>query len=283
MDENEFESLAITHVKTGMGEMPSPGFGTFQLKGKECRKAVESALDLGYRHLDTAEMYENEKEVGAALTHSGVDRGDVFVTTKIWRDHLDAAHLQAAFADCLRRLDTEYVDLLLIHWPNEDIPLQETLRKMNEFADAGHARLIGVSNFPSAMLEDAVALSDHPIFCNQVEYHPFLDQSTLLETCRKNDVILTAYSPLAQGKALENDTLRDIGSGYGKNAGQVALRWLMQQDRVVPIPRSANPNHIRDNLDVLDFSLTEEEMKTITALTGDGRIISPGFAPAWDD
>ena len=270
-------------ITAGGVDIPALGLGVWQMKGEEAVRMVGEALDVGYRHIDTAFIYENEAEVGQALRASSVPRDQVFLTTKVWRDHLGAGDLQKAAEDSLRRLNQDYVDLLLIHWPNADIPLEESIDALNDVRRRGLTRSIGVANFPSAMFSQAQALSDAPLVTNQVEYHPYMSQRVLLAALQAAGSTLTAYSPLARGKVAQEPALREIAADHGVTAGQVTLRWFLQQDRVIAIPQSANPERLRQNFDVFGFTLSDEEMARVFALARpDGRMISPGFAPQWD-
>lgn len=272
----------VRMLKGKDGEMPALGFGTWQLTGRECAECIQVALDTGYKHIDTAQAYENEEQVGEGIAESGVEREEVFLTTKVWRDNLGAADLKRSVEGSLRKLRTEYVDLLLIHWPGETVPVGESLGAMSELRDAGQVRHIGVSNFTIRLLEEAQDASEAPIFCNQVEYHPYLSQQPVLECCRENGILLVAYSPLARGDVFGEPTLREIAQEHDKNAAQVALRWLLQQEGVGAIPKSGNPDHIRSNFEVFDFDLSEEDVERISGLARGGRLIDPGFAPEWD-
>ncbi|MEX2606994.1 MAG: aldo/keto reductase [Kiritimatiellia bacterium] len=261
-------------------QVPALGFGTYQLNGDDCRNAVTEALDMGYRHVDTARMYKNETEVGRGIQDASVEREDIFLTSKIMRDHLDPDNLVRELQNSLRELQTEYLDLLLIHWPNPDIPLSSTLDAMKKVREQGYIRHLGVSNFPSALLKEAVEQA--PILCDQVEYHSMLGQEALLSMAGEYDVMLTAYSPLAQGEVVKHPVLESIGAKYGKSGNQVGLRWLLEQPQVVAIPRSSKPEHIRDNFDIFDFALSEEDKNQIAQLPKDHRQINPDFAPEWD-
>jgi len=265
-------------------DIPAIGFGTFELSPDDARRMVRHALGCGYRHIDTAQIYGNERAVGAGLQDSGLDRAAIFLTTKVWVDHFRDGDLQASVEESLERLDTDYVDLLLLHWPNPSVPLAETIGALNEVRETGRARHIGVSNFTVALLRDAAATSAAPLVTNQIEYHPFLDQRPVIDALAHEHMALTAYCPLAQGRVFTEPTLQRVGAVHGKNAGQVALRWLVQQDNVVAIPRSVNPTHIEANMDIFDFELNESEMREIESLhSPDGRIINPGgLAPDWD-
>jgi diketogulonate reductase-like aldo/keto reductase len=265
-------------------EIPALGFGTYELTGSDCTRMVRTALDLGYRHLDTASIYANEDCVGEAIADSGLPRETIFLTTKVWPDCFRSDAFSRAVSDSLQRLRTDYVDLLLLHWPNPEVPLAETMEALNQVCEAGLTRHIGLSNFPTAQLEEAVRLSGCPLVMNQVEYHPFLDQSKVLQAGQRHGMALTAYSPLAQGHVLKHPLLKQIGETHGKNAIQIGLRWLIQQDGVLTIPRSSNKDHATSNLAIFDFVLTSGEMSEITALTQlNQRLCSPPeLAPVWD-
>lgn len=263
--------------------IPSLGFGTFMLEPADARRMVEAALDIGYRHIDTAQLYHNESDVGAAMTASGVDRGEIFLTTKVWIDRFKAGDLEASADESLARLDTDYVDLLLLHWPNADVPLEETLEALQRVKESGKARHIGVSNFNIALVQQAVeTVGAETLVTNQVEYHPFLSQRKVLAQARQFGMLLTAYCPLAQGKVMGNATLRNIGGKYGKSEAQVALRWLLQQDGVIAIPRTRSEDHAQANFAVFDFELNDDELARIDTLLGEERLITPGIAPVWD-
>lgn len=244
-------------------EIPALGLGTWRMRGPECRQAVRTALDLGYRHVDTAQAYRNEREVGAAIKESGVDREDLFLATKLDWSNRDRASVHRSTQASLNKLQTDAVDLLLIHQRNLRTPLEETLGAMAELREEGLVRHIGVSNFPVERLDHARQLADAPVFTDQVQYHPFWDQRDLLEYCRIHDVLLTAYSPLAHGGALGDDLLRSVGTRHGKTPAQVALRWLVQQEGVATIPKSTSREHLESNLAVFDFELTDREMRAI--------------------
>ncbi|MEQ8369384.1 MAG: aldo/keto reductase [Alphaproteobacteria bacterium] len=251
---------------------PVLGLGTWDLRGKAARTAVAEAIALGYRHIDTARVYENEAEVGAGIADSAIARKDLFVTTKVAPANLRAADLRRSAESSLADLGCDYVDLLLIHWPNPDLPLDPSLRAMADLRDEGLTRHIGVSNFNVRRMEAAVAAGVGDIFCNQVEYHPGLSQATLLAALRAMNVPLVAYSPLDKGRAAKDATLAAIGAGHGKSAAQVTLRWLIQQPGVIAIPKAGRPEHMKANLDIFDFTLSDDEMARIHALARpDGR------------
>jgi 2,5-diketo-D-gluconate reductase B len=246
-------------------KVPALGLGTWRLSGEECRRTVERALALGYRHIDTAQMYRNEDEVGKGMHRSGVNREEVFLTTKVWPSDFSYERTIETTHESLKRLRTDRVDLLLMHWPSRGVPLEETLGAMRELQEEGSVRHIGVSNFPPSMVEDAARHAE--IFCNQVEYHLYEAQDELLEQAMEMDYLLTAYRPLSKGTILNNETLRNIAEAHGKTPAQVALRWLIQQEKVAAIPKATSEDHLKNNLDVFDFELSEEEMDRISGLS----------------
>jgi 2,5-diketo-D-gluconate reductase B len=244
-------------------QVPALGFGTWQLAGQEAREATRHALEIGYRQIDTAQAYRNEDEVGRAIAESGVPREDIFLTTKIVRDSLAGDRVGPATDESLRKLGTDYVDLLLIHWPTDAVPLGETLAAMRAQQEAGKVRHLGVSNFRAPLLLEA--LEHAPILADQVPYQPGRTQNSLKEVAVSRDVMITAYSPL-RGDGLKSPVLADIAAAHGKTVQQVALRWLLQQDKVSPIPRSSKPDHRAANFDVFDFELTHDEMTRIDGI-----------------
>jgi diketogulonate reductase-like aldo/keto reductase len=260
------------------------GLGTWELRGRTCTRIVEQAIRLGYRHLDTAQIYENEREVGDGLRSSGVDRNDVFVTTKIWPSHFAPHELERSAKESLVRLRLTDVDLLLLHWPNPQIPLPETLGALCKVKQAGLARHIGISNFTVALIEEAMQLSSEPLVCNQIEVHPFLDQTKVIEACHRHGLAVVAYSPIARGKAARDPVLMEIGKAHGKTAVQVCLRWLVQQNIVV-IPRTEKVERLSSNAAIFDFTLTEDEMARIGGLAHPGgRVVNYSYSgsPKWD-
>lgn len=270
-------------IEANGARMPALGLGTWELSGSVAVRIVEYALEVGYRHIDTAQMYGNESEVGTAVRASGVAREDLFVTTKIWPDRFRRGDLQRAAEASVERLGF-VPDLLLLHWPNPNVPLGETMEALVDARERGLTRHIGVSNFPTALMAEAIRLSPVPLVTNQVEYQPFLSQKRVLAACRAAGMALTAYCPLARGRVFGHPVLERIGARYGKTAGQVALRWLLQQPMVAAVPRSAKPDHVRANFQLFDFSLTSEEMEAIAGLADPhGRVVDiAGLAPAWD-
>ena len=264
-----------------MTAMPSLGLGTWQINGRDCVEAVQDALSLGYRHIDTARAYENEAEVGEGIATSGVARDEIWLTTKLWREGLRRGAVRDQLESSLRDLRTDYVDLLLIHWPNDDVPLAETIGAMAELRDEGKVGSLGVSNFPSRLLREAAALER--IAADQVEYHAYLGQERVLEACREHGVTLTAYSPFAHGELLEEPVLQEIAQERGATPGQIALRWLLDQPDVVAVPKAASHENRRANLETLDLDpLSSEERERIDALPKDRRVIDPPWSPAWD-
>lgn len=273
------EPIETTYAEAGGARIPVLGFGTWQLEGEACREGVAHALELGYRHIDTAQAYGNEAEVGAALKASGLPREHVWLTTKLWTvDGAGADELVASLDASLERLDTPWVDLVLIHWPPPEKPLEEAIAALERVRADERVRHTGVSNFTPDMWRETLARV--PAITNQVEYHPYLAQDALLALARDEHLVLTAYSPLAQGRTVEDEALAEIGRTHGKSAGQVALRWLIQQG-VVAIPRSSSAEHRATNADVFDFHLGEEEMARVHGLARGERLIDPSFAPAW--
>jgi 2,5-diketo-D-gluconate reductase B len=261
-------------------EVPRLGFGTFELPGAACREGVRDALAIGYRHIDTARGYENETDVGAGIRDAGVAREQIFLTTKVPPDQAAPDDVRATAEASLRDLGTDYVDLLLLHWPNPDVPLEQTLSAMRALQDEGKTRHIGVSNFPPGMMRTAVGAAG--LFADQVEMHPFLAQGDLLALADEHDFTVTAYAPLAHGKVPDDPTLQAIGREVGKTAGQVALRWLLDMPRTTVIPKASSHERRVENFDVFDFSLSDDQRARIAALPKDQRDFDPPFAPDWD-
>jgi len=272
----------MNFVEANGAKIPAIGLGTWELRGRTCARIVEQALRLGYRHIDTAQIYENEREVGEGLRGSGVKRDDVFVTTKVWTTHFAPNDLERSARESLARLRLSEVDLLLLHWPNPQVPLAETLGALARVRQHGLARHIGVSNFTVALIEEAVAACPEPLVCDQVEYHPYLDQTRVRETCARHGMGLVAYSPIAKGRIKNDDALLRIGHRYSKTAAQICLRWLVQQN-VAAIPRTSKLERLSENIEIFDFELSEEDMQQLSGMgSASGRLTDYGFAPKWD-
>ncbi|HET7325357.1 MAG TPA: aldo/keto reductase [Halococcus sp.] len=254
----------MEYVTVQSTEIPAIGLGTWRMKGPTCRRSVATALELGYRHIDTAQAYGNEAQVGRAISQSGIDREELFLTTKLAGSNRDHDSVLDSTRESLEKLDTDYVDLLLIHQPNSTTALEETIGAMDTLVEEDVVKHIGVSNFGLERLHAAREHANAPILTNQVQYHPFWDQSTLLDYCQIHDLMLTAYSPLAHGGAVSDDLLRNIGARYDRTPAQVALRWLVQQENVSTIPKSTSPEHLEANLQVFDFELSRDEMRSIS-------------------
>jgi 2,5-diketo-D-gluconate reductase B len=263
-------------------KVPALGFGTWQLVGAQCESAVEYALELGYRHIDTAQAYGNEREVGRAIARSGIARDAIFLTTKIAPDNLAAKNVTRSLAASLDALATDHVDLLLIHWPSATVTMGETLRAMNAAKAEGKVRHIGVSNFTLAQMREAIESHGSEVFCNQIEYHALIGQSRVIDFARAHGVMVTAYCPLARGRIADQPDLVAIAQRHSKTVAQIALRWLVQQDGVAAIPRSSQRRHIAANFALFDFALSGAEMAAIDRLRGATRVVNPSFAPAWD-
>jgi diketogulonate reductase-like aldo/keto reductase len=269
-------------VEANGAKIPLIGLGTWELKGHACARIVEQALRLGYRHIDTAQAYNNERDVGDRIRNSHIKRSEVFVATKVWTTHFAPNDLLRATKESLLKLRLSEVDLLLLHWPNAHVPLSETLGAMAHAKELGIARHIGVSNFTVALLAEAVAACPEPLVCNQVEYHPFLGQAKLLAACAEQGVAMVAYSPIAKGTARQSEVLTRIGAAHGKSPSQVCLRWLVQQN-VPSIPRTSRVERLSQNIDVFDFELSDDEMGAIFALgSPEGRLVHTVTEPHWD-
>ncbi|TNE91856.1 MAG: aldo/keto reductase [Deltaproteobacteria bacterium] len=272
----------MKHVTTATGAaIPALGYGTWRLSGPEAYRGVREALDVGYRHIDTAQLYGNETECGQAIAQSDVPRDQVFLTTKVWRDHLDRDGILRTTDESLARIGSDYVDLLLLHWPNARFPMEAALDALVEVQQAGKARYIGVSNYPSAMLAAAAARA--PITTNQVEYHCLLGQQAVLEVAAEHGIAVTAYCPLAQGRLADQSVLAEIGEAHGATPAQIALAWLVGQEGVAAIPKSRNAERIAENFAALDIALSADERARIDALPKNQRTVDPAaFAIPWD-
>jgi diketogulonate reductase-like aldo/keto reductase len=268
-------------IEANGARIPQVGFGTWTLRGKECTRLVELAIAVGYRHIDTAQMYDNERDVGEGVRASG--KGDqVFITTKVTPENLHAKDLERSARESVKKLGVSAVDLLLIHWPNSRIPLDETIGALNKVKRDGLTKHIGVSNFNVALIEQAVKLSEAPLVCDQVEYHPFLDQSKVIAACKKHGMAIVAYSPIARGGAQQDKVLARVAKAHGKTPAQISLRWLVQQG-VIVIPRTSRAERLKENIAVFDFELSAAEMKEIGGLAHRrGRIVDWAYSPKWD-
>ena len=272
----------MEYLQTQGIRLPRLGLGTFRMQGDACRASVESALALGFRHIDTAEMYGNEEAIGAALAASRLARQDLHVTTKVWNDNLAPEAIRRAFETSLKKLRLDHIDLYLVHWPARGMNLPVIFETLMKLKESGRTRAIGVANFNIALLKTVVEEIKAPIACNQVEYHVMLDQTPLRKYLAAKSIPLVAYCPLAQGRAASNETLVAIGRKHGATAAQVALKWLLDQDGVAAIPKASRKESQRANLDALNVGLDEEDRRAIAGLPKDRRCVNPGFAPAWD-
>ena len=281
MAEQKSERLA---VHTAGAVIPKIGLGTWQLRGEQCSKIVSAALQAGYVHIDTAQGYANEEFVGAGLKNSGVPRERVFITTKIRPDRLADGDLQRSVDESLSKLGVPEIDLLLIHWPNPAIPLEGTIRALNAVKRDGRTRHIGLSNFTSRLLEDAWRLTREPFAAEQIEYHPYLDQTKMLAALRRHGMAIIAYCPIALGKIVGNPSIEAIAGAHGRTAAQATLRWLIQQPDVAAIPKTSHIGRLKENLDVFDFALSDAEMARMSALTrpGSRNVNEPQWVPEWD-
>jgi 2,5-diketo-D-gluconate reductase B len=259
--------------------VPKLGFGTWRLYGDECRDSVVDALAMGYRHLDTARRYDNEEAVGRGLALSNVPRDEIFLTTKLDLD-CPAHEVLVQTKDSLEKLQTDYLDLLLMHWANTQIPTRDTLEGMMRVRDEGLVRHIGVANFTTRLLAETA--TEFPIVANQIEYHPYLSQTALLAAAERYGHAIVAYSPVARGRILDDAVIAEIAREHGKTPAQVTLRWCIQQERVCAIPKSASHERRAENMDVFDFELSDDEMGALHGLADGYRIVSPPHAPDWD-
>jgi len=272
----------MEHLQTQGISLPRLGLGTFRMQGDGCRAAVESALALGYRHIDTAEMYGNEEQIGAAIAAAGVARRDLHVTTKVWNENLAPDAIRRAFDASLKKLGLDQIDLYLVHWPAKNMNLPKMFETLLKLKQEGRTRAIGVANFNIALLKTVVEEIEAPIACNQVEYHVMLDQTPLRKYMAAKSIPLVAYCPLAQGRVATDETLLAIGAKHGASAAQVALKWLLDQDDVAAIPKASRAESQKANLDALNVGLDDEDRQAIAGLPKNKRCVNPGFSPAWD-
>lgn len=269
------------HIKIGKEKIPALGFGTFRLGGQDCLDGAADALDIGYRHLDTAQMYKNEEFVGEAIERSGIQRDEIFLTTKVTPDNMAKEKFIPSVEESLKKLRTDHVDLLLIHWPSHDEANKEAIHELTLAKEKGYARLIGVSNFTLRQLKSAKELAE--ISCNQVEYHPYLGQEKILSFIHENNMFLTAYSPLGVGKILKDEIIISLSEKYGHSPAQIVLRWHIQQENVAAIPKASDRKHRKDNFEIFDFELSDDDMQTIFDLDQKNRIVNPPWSPEWDE
>jgi len=264
--------------------LPNPGLGTFRLEGEALKTAINEGLDLGFRHIDTAQIYDNEGEIGELLAASGIARSELFITTKVWFENLNEEKFIPSVRESLAKLQTDYVDLLLIHWPspNEEVSMEETIAGLVEAKKLGLAREIGISNFTMDQMKRAVQIAgEGEILTNQVEVHPYLQNNAVVDFCQQNNIAVTGFMPLAVGKVLEDNSLAAIAEKHNATIPQVVLAWLKQRDIVV-IPSSTKRAHLESNLNALEVTLSGEDVAAIEALDTNDRIANPDFAPAWD-
>lgn len=260
------------------------GVGVFQLEGKTCYDAIKIALEAGYRHIDTAQIYGNEKEVGQAIVDSKIPREEIFITTKIWMENLGKDKFISSLRESLEKLQTDYVDLLLIHWPLKDnsIPMEEYLGELKKAKDLGLTRNIGVSNFTLAQLKQAISiLGTQEIFTNQIEIHPYLQNSALVDFCQSHGILVSAYMPLAKGEVIKDPILQTIAEKYQISTAAVALAWLLHKN-IVTFPSSTSKEHSVANLEALNLQLRKEDIEQINQINKNERIVNPDFAPNWD-
>jgi len=256
--------VEMEYVEAYGARVPKVGLGTWQLTGEECYETVATALDVGYRHIDTAQLYGNETEVGRAIADADVDREDLFLTTKVSPRNAGYDDVIRSTKESLERLDTPYVDLLLLHWPNPLVSVSETMRAMDRLVEQGLVYNIGVSNFPKAFLERAREAAETPVVTNQVQFHPYKPQRRMLGYCQREEMFLTGYSPLARGTALKDDDVQRLAEAYDKTPAQIVLRWAIQHRDVVVIPKASGEAHLRENLELFDFKLTRSEVEELT-------------------
>lgn len=263
-------------LKAGGAEIPAIGLGSFGLKDGLCSSIVTRAIEIGYRHVDTAVMYNNEAAIGGGIRAASVPRNNIFLTTKVWPTEIGASSMAQSTQASLKRLGLDYVDLLLIHWPNPDIDLAESIGALNRMRQQGLTRHIGVSNFTRA-------LSEAPLTCNQIEYHPQLNQSRMLERLREDDMAFVSFCPLGRGETMKSAAVTLAAEAHGRTQAQIILRWHVQQPGVAAIPRTSNPARLEENFEIFDFELSQDEMAAISSMRSAGRRICDfEFSPAWD-
>jgi 2,5-diketo-D-gluconate reductase B len=272
------------NVTANGATIPALGFGTFRMPGEDVLRIVPHALKVGFRHVDTAQIYGNEAEVGDAIAGSGMSRGDIFLTTKVWVENYKHDAFIKSVEESLKKLKTDYVDLLLLHWPNDAVSLAEQIGALNEVREAGKVRHIGVSNFTTQLMADSIKLSAAPLVTNQIEYHPYLNQDLVISAAKKAGMSVTGYFGMADGKVFADPLLKEIGAKHGKTVAQVVLRWLVQQEGVIGLSKTVGEARVAENFAIFDFELSADDMSAIHGLArANGRIVSPeGLAPVWD-
>jgi len=274
----------MLNVNVGNAAIPAIGFGTYGMSAADVYRLIPAALGAGFRHIDTAQIYRNEGEIGECVAASGIPRSEIFLTTKVWVSNYSERLFEASVNESLRKLKTDYIDLLLLHWPGSDVPLAEQIAGLNAVARAGKVKHIGVSNFNRALMTEAIGLSAAPLVTNQFEYHPYLNQSRLIESTLQAGLAVTGYCGMAIGRVFSDPTLKEIAARHGKTIAQIVLRWLVQQRGIVALSRTTRIDRLAQNLTVFDFELDGADMAAIHSLAiADSRIVDPpGLAPLWD-
>jgi diketogulonate reductase-like aldo/keto reductase len=264
--------------------IPALGFGTFRMPDAEVLSILPKAMKLGFRHVDTAQIYKNEAAVGEAIASTGIPRDEIFLTTKVWVDRVGHDAFIASVDESLQKLKTDHVDLLLLHWPQSEMPLADRMGALNAMRQAGKVKNIGVSNFSTALMDEAIQLSDAPVVNNQIEYHPYIDQTQVIQKAHDTGMSITAYYLMADGAVPKDEVLKEIGAKHGKTAAQVVLRWAVSQRDVIALSKTSTESRLAENYDIFDFELSPEEMQAVHGLSQpDGRIVNPGhLAPTWD-
>jgi diketogulonate reductase-like aldo/keto reductase len=274
----------MKNISANGADIPAIGLGTWELRGEQCAQLVSAALQNGYTHVDTAQMYQNEDVVGEGIRASGIDRDSLFVTTKVWPDNFSSDDFARAVDERLDLLDCGVIDLLLLHWPSRTVPLAETIAALNKAKRAGLSRHIGISNFTVKQVDEAVALSDEPLVCNQIEFHPLINQDKVRAACSRHGLAVTAYCPIARNKVADEPVMQEIAARHDASPAQIALAWLAGLGEVISIPRSSKPERLAANLKALQISLNQEEMEKISSLgSRNTRLVDPeSVRPDWD-
>ena len=274
----------MQNVHGGNADIPAIGFGTYGMSADDVYRIIPAALRAGFRHIDTAQIYRNEGEIGDCVAASGIPRSEIFLTTKVWVSNYSERFFEASVDESLRKLRTDHIDLLLLHWPGSDVPLAEQIAGLNAVVRAGKVRYIGVSNFNRTLMTESIRLSAAPLVTNQFEYHPYLNQSLLIESTLQAGLAVTGYCGMAVGRVFSDPTLKEIAARHDRTIAQIVLRWLVQQRSVIALSRTTRIDRLEQNLAVFDFELDGAEMAAIHALaTANSRIVDPpGLAPLWD-